>query len=91
MDLSDDQRSSIRQTIETWNPLGGAKDHQAASGQYDRLVHRILDAIQGDMPADDLAHNIHEEVGQMGVALDRDAADNIVRQIHELLVESRER
>ena len=90
MDLSDAQRCGIRQLIEEWNPLAGAPHHQPVPGEYDRLINRILDALERDMPAGDMAHNIHEEVEQMGIALERDAADSIVRKIHELLLERRE-
>ncbi len=90
MDLSDTQRSAIQEIIETWDPLSGWPRHQPAPGEYDRLIGRICDAIEGDMTADRLAHNVHEEVGQMGVSLDRSAVNNIVQKVHEVLLEKPE-
>ncbi len=42
------------------------------------------------MTADRLAHTVHEEVGQMGVSLDRSAVNNIVQKVHEVLLEKPE-
>ncbi len=89
MKLCDTERSAIREIVETWNPLSGAPGHQPAPGEYDRLINRICDSIERKMRAGDLAHNIHEEVGQMGVTLDEGAADNIVRKIDKVLLDKR--
>ena len=81
LDLAEARREIVREVVEDWNPLAGARGHQPVTGEYDYLIACILNGIERGFSDVMLANNIHDTVGMMGVTLEPDAATSISRQI----------
>jgi hypothetical protein len=47
--ISEEQKEAIRAVIELWNPLYRATGREAARGEYDSLVAKIVNAIERGM------------------------------------------
>ena len=87
MILTEQMRSAIRNAPDDWDPLSAATGSRSYSGTYDMLFSQICVAIEDGLDGEQLAHNFHEKVEQMGVILGPNAASDFAVKIHRILCE----
>ena len=86
-ELTDNQRGVLQGVIENWTPrpLSAGPHVLTSHGAKDLFFGMVVRSLEREESEKQLADAIHEHFDSSGVTLEKDEADALARQLHEVL------